>query len=142
MHPFHFRLPRWVGVDYWYVQGAQGFISACFLSQKIHSTAKLAVVDVIESACLLGQKTYSAAKLDVVDVIEKGKGNLCDTTKVKIFPFFTETLPDAARERAIRYVEFASGKFAPLIGEYSGDIALGALVIVGSLVLLLIAKSL
>ena len=41
-YPFHFRLPRWVGVDYWYIQGAQGFISACFLGEKIYDGAKLA----------------------------------------------------------------------------------------------------
>ena len=84
-YPFHFRLPRWVGIDYWYVQGAQGFISACFLTQKIYDGAKVTV-----------------------------------------------------RKRATRYADLASVTLTPLIREYSGDIALGAMVITGCLVLFLI----
>ena len=41
-------------------------------------------------------------------------------------------------KRAIRYADLVSAKFAPLVREYSGDIALGALVIAGSLVIFLV----
>lgn len=85
------KVPRWLSIDYCYVEGARGFVSVCFVGQKICGEARQAAIDTIKA----------------------GTENLCQRVR---------------------------DKFAPLIREYSGDIALGALVITVSLVLFLALK--
>ena len=93
------------------MQGAHGFMSACFLGEKIYGGIRLAAIN--------------AAKKDFISAYFLAQ-KICDGVKL------------AVRKSAIRYVDLASGKLAPLIKEYSSDIALGALVIAGSLVLFLV----
>ncbi len=46
---FHIRLPRWLGVDYWYVQGAGGFIATLYIGKRVYGRIENKAVNALKS---------------------------------------------------------------------------------------------
>lgn len=115
---FHVRLPRWLGVDYWYVRGAKGSLAALYA----------------------GQRTYAPAKAGVLAVMRRGASGTAHLVREVIAPALTERPYARAREVAEKLSEQISSRLMPRIREYQGDIAVGALVLAVSLTIFLIMR--
>jgi hypothetical protein len=135
-YPSYLRLPRLISLDYWYTKGAQDIKSAGFLIEKVYAMVRLVAINIFKmgfiSAYFLEQifhwtsfdywytqsRRSSTSRGFLIDKIH-GIAKLVVIT-------------------VIRYVNQTSEKLTPLVKEYSGDIALGALVITVCLLLLLV----
>ncbi len=115
---FHIRLPRWLGVDYWYVQGAKGSLALLFA----------------------GQKAYAPIKTRVVAIFKQGAYGTVHTIRDVIYPALTVRPYHRSREAAFELLEEMRKRLMPSIREYQGDIAVGALVIAVSLTIFLIMR--
>jgi len=111
-------LPRWLGVDFWYVKLAKGSLALLFL----------------------GRRLYAPVKDTVVLSCRKGAFLTVRLVRESIYPALTERPLNATREVAVRIYGDAREKVLPQIREYQGDIAVGALVIAVSLTLFLIMR--
>jgi len=112
--PFHFSLPSWFSVDQCYVQGARGFIRTCLSSEGFFNQVRQRCMQGVQGfmyTCFSSGSFCDQARRGLLDIIKNGSANIYE----------------AAREAS-----------RPLIREYSGDIALGALFIAVSLALFLI----
>jgi hydrogenase-4 component B len=115
---FHARLPRWLGVDYWYVRGAKGSLAMLFAAQR----------------------TYAPVKVRVIAVLKQGAYGTVHGVRDVIVPTLTERPYARARDVTLTLVERAREKLLPRIREYQGDIAVGALVLAVSLTVFLIMR--
>ncbi len=116
--PFHLRLPAWLGVDYWYMRGARGALGLLWAAHGAYGPLKDAWARWIKEAAL------GAARFVRVDL------------KRALWYRPMETVGGGARSvyHAIRW------ELTPLLQEYRGDIAMGALAIAVSVTLFLIMK--
>ena len=115
---FHIRLPRWLGVDYWYVWGAKGSLAALFA----------------------GQKTYAPIKARALAILKQGASGTVHVTRDVVFPALTQRPYQRTRDGVIKLAVTGRTRLAPTMKEYQGDIAVGALVIAVSLTLFLIMR--
>jgi hydrogenase-4 component B len=115
---FHVRLPRWLGVDYWYVLGAKGSLAMLFL----------------------GQKTYAPIKMKTISILRQGASGTAHLARDVILPSLTQRPYRSARESALKLAAIARSRLMPAVREYQGDIAVGALVVAVALTLFLIMR--
>jgi hydrogenase-4 component B len=115
---FAIRLPRWLGVDYWYVRGARDSLALLFV----------------------GQRFYAPIKSDIVAALKRGASGTVHMVRDIVYPSLTERPLGWARETTIRIYGDSRAKLMPAVREYQGDIAVGALVIAVALALFLIMK--
>jgi len=115
---FTIRLPRWLGVDYWYVQGAKGSLSLLYA----------------------GQRAYVPVKEQVVKGSKRGASGIVCLVREVIYPALTQRPYNRVKEIAITRYGDTRTRLLPAIREYQGDIAVGALVIAVSLTLFLIMR--
>jgi hydrogenase-4 component B len=115
---FGARLPRWLGVDYWYVRGAKGSLAFLFT----------------------GRRAYAPVKETVVRGCKRGAYETVHMVREVIYPALTERPFNYTREATIRIYAETRQRLLPSIREYQGDIAVGALVIAVSLTLFLIMR--
>jgi hydrogenase-4 component B len=115
---FHIRLPRWLGVDYWYVHGAKGSLAMLFA----------------------GQRTYAPIKLRVIAILRSGAQGTAHMVRDVIAPALTERPYTRVRDGVLRLVDHSSERLMPKVREYQGDIAVGALVLAVSLTIFLIMR--
>ncbi len=115
---FHVSLPRWLGVDYWYVHAARGSLATLFV----------------------GQRAYAPVKAGVIAALKKGASGTARTVREVIVPALTERPYAQVRDGTLRLVGVARERLVPRIREYQGDIAVGALVLAVSLTIFLIMR--
>ncbi|MFW6113979.1 MAG: hypothetical protein ACOC78_03550, partial [Actinomycetota bacterium] len=115
---FEFRLPRWLGVDYWYVRSASGSLALLFVGKRIYAPVKQWVVE--------ASKRVVAGTAHLVRDI--------------VYPALTDVPFNYVKETTIRVYGDARARMLPAVREYQGDIAVGALVIVVSLTIFLIMR--
>lgn len=115
---FATRLPRWVGVDYWYVRGAKGSLATLFF----------------------GRRVYAPAKEQVVKGFRRGAFGTVHAVRDGIYPALSERPFNRAKETAMSFYGDARTRLLPSIKEYQGDLAVGALVIAVALTLFLIMR--
>ncbi|RJP30215.1 MAG: hypothetical protein C4536_10310 [Actinobacteria bacterium] len=115
---FHIRLPRWLGVDYWYVRGARDSLAILFA----------------------GQRTYGPIKMRVISMLKQGAYGTVHTVRDVIYPALTEKPYERVKEGVIRLAGDTRRRLLPRIREYQGDLAVGALVIAVSLTIFLIMR--
>jgi hydrogenase-4 component B len=115
---FHLRLPRWLGVDYWYVRGAKDSLALLFA----------------------GQRIYAPIKMRVVAILKQGASETLHTVRDVIYPAVTVRPYERAKEGTIRLVGEIRRSLMPRIREYQGDLAVGALVLAVSLTIFLIMR--
>ncbi len=115
---FRFRLPRWLGVDFWYLRGARSSLAVLWW----------------------GKRAYAPLKEGLVTACKKGARAVVTTVREVVYPSLTSRPASFIREAAVRAYREASAELMPRIREYQGDIAVGALVIAVSLTLFLIMR--
>ncbi|MEW6552802.1 MAG: complex I subunit 5 family protein [Actinomycetota bacterium] len=115
---FQVRLPRWLGVDYWYVRGAKGSLAMLFA----------------------GQRTYAPVKAWVIGVLKRGASGTVHGVRDVIVPAITERPYVRIRDGTLALAGEAREKLLPRVREYQGDIAVGALVLAVSLTVFLIMR--
>jgi NADH:ubiquinone oxidoreductase subunit 5 (subunit L)/multisubunit Na+/H+ antiporter MnhA subunit len=115
---FQFRLPRWLGVDYWYVQGARGSLELLFV----------------------GRRTYAPIKARVITTLKQGASETAHVVRDIVFPAVTERAYSRVRDGVLRMVGQTRERLMPRVREYQGDIAVGALVLAVSLTIFLIMR--
>lgn len=115
---FQARLPRWLGVDYWYVRGARESLAMLFAAQRAYAPVK-------EGAVTLAKRGASGVVYLIRDVF---------------YPALTARPLEHARKNAAQMMEAGRAKIMPAIRECRGDIALGTLVIAVSTAFLLIMR--
>jgi hydrogenase-4 component B len=115
---FHIRLPRWLGVDYWYVHTARGSLAMLFA----------------------GQRAYVPIKAGVVATFKQGAQETAHLVRDVIVPALTERPYTRIRDGTLKLVDQARERLMPRIREYQGDIAVGALVLAVSLTIFLIMR--
>jgi hydrogenase-4 component B len=115
---FHVRLPRWLGVDFWYVWGAKNSLAMLFA----------------------GQRTYAPIKARVVAVAKQGAGGTVHLVRDVVYPTLTERPYERAKEGTLKFYRNLRTRMIPMVREYQGDIAVGALVVAVSLTLFLIIR--
>jgi formate hydrogenlyase subunit 3/multisubunit Na+/H+ antiporter MnhD subunit len=116
--PFRLRLPRWLGVDFYYVEGAKGFISFCWA----------------------GQRVYNRFEEGLVRKVSRGVRGLNYFLQEELIPAVWYGPLNRTKELTLTAYNISREKLMPVLREYQGDIALGALVIAISLTLFLIMK--
>ncbi|MGQ9757362.1 MAG: complex I subunit 5 family protein [Actinomycetota bacterium] len=114
---FQLRLPRWLGVDFWYLAAARGSLRLLYWGRKTYAPVKEGVVS-------LAKRTASATRKFCAD-----KMLACQ----RVVSLAKRTA--SATVHAVRDVVYL-----PRVREYQGDIAVGALVIAVSLTLFLIMR--
>jgi hypothetical protein len=112
------RLPRWLGVDYWYVRGAKGALALLFA----------------------GQRAYAPVKAAVIAALKRGASGTVHGVRDVIFPALTERPYARVKDGTLALVERSQEKLIPKVREYQGDIAVGALVLAVSLTVFLIMR--
>jgi hydrogenase-4 component B len=115
---FAVRLPPWLGVDHWYVQGARASLALPFL----------------------GHRAYEPVKKQVVNGLKTGAGSTVQMVREVIYPSLTSKPLAWIRGSTMRAYTDAQRQLLPKLREYQGDIAVGALVIAVSLTMFLIMK--
>ncbi|MDI6830051.1 MAG: complex I subunit 5 family protein [Actinomycetota bacterium] len=115
---FGLRLPRWLGVDYWYVRGARGSLALLFA----------------------GRRLYAPVKEGVVREAKRGAAGTVRVVREVIYPGLTSRPAGWIKAYTLRLYREARSEFLPRIREYQGDLAVGALVIAVSLTLFLIMR--
>ncbi|MDI6874838.1 complex I subunit 5 family protein [Candidatus Solincola sp.] len=115
---FQFRLPRWLGVDFWYLAAARGSLRLLFW----------------------GKRTYAPVKEGVVSLCRRGAEAAVYAVREVIYPSLTARPVSWVSRQAIQLYGNARRELLPRIREYQGDIAVGALVIAVSLTLFLIMR--
>ena len=115
---FRLRLPRWLGVDFWYLKGARSSLALLFW----------------------GKRTYAPIKEGVVAGCRRGAVAAVRTVREVIYPSLTTRPAAYIRETALNAYREARAELLPRVREYQGDIAVGALVIAVSLTLFLIMR--
>ncbi|NPV58229.1 MAG: hypothetical protein HPY75_01035 [Actinobacteria bacterium] len=115
---FRFRLPRWMGVDYWYVRGARGSLALLFT----------------------GKRLYAPVKEGVVREARKGAAGVVRAVRDVIYPSLTTKPMQWVKAQSLRWYREARTGVLPRVREYQGDLAVGALVIAVSLTLFLIMR--
>ena len=115
---FRFRLPRWMGVDYWYVRGARGSLALLFT----------------------GKRLYAPMKEGLVREARKGAAGVVHAVRDVIYPSLTTKPMQWVKVRSLRLYREARTGILPRVREYQGDLAVGALVIAISLTLFLIMR--
>jgi hydrogenase-4 component B len=115
---FHIRLPRWLGVDFWYVWGAKNSLGMLFA----------------------GQRTYAPIKARVVTVAKQGASGTVHLVRDVVYPTLTERPYKRAKQSTLILYRNLRTRLIPMAREYQGDIAVGALVIAVSLTLFLIMR--
>ncbi len=115
---FSLRLPRWLGVDFWYLNGARGSLAFLFW----------------------GRRTYAPVKEGFVRVSKRAAGGAVSAVRDTIYPSLTSRPVAWVRERALLVYGNLRGELLPRVREYQGDIAVGTLVIAVSLTLFLIMR--
>lgn len=112
-YPFYLKLPSWISIEYWYMKAIHGVILIYFIIQKVFEAIKLTILSIIRESVKTVRNLYSI-----------------------IYKVYTEAVL-AFKKNSVIFAYLASRRLLPLILEHSGDIALGALVIVISLIILL-----
>ena len=115
---FQVRLPRWLGVDYWYVRGAKGSLAMLFA----------------------GQRTYAPIKARVIGALKQGASGTVHGVRDVIVPALTQRPYVRTRDGVLKLAGQAREKLMPRIREYQGDIAVGALVLAVSLTIFIIMR--
>lgn len=115
---FSLRLPRWLGVDFWYLNMARSSLALLFW----------------------GRRTYAPVKEGFVRASRRAAGGVVHAVRDTIYPSLTTRPLAWARERAASIYTGLRGELLPRVREYQGDIAVGALVIAVSLTLFLIMR--
>ncbi|MDD5667296.1 MAG: proton-conducting transporter membrane subunit, partial [Actinomycetota bacterium] len=115
---FQARLPRWLGVDYWYVRGAKGSLAMLFV----------------------GQRTYAPIKTRVLEAIKQGAYGTAHLFRDVVAPALTERPYRRARDGVLMLAGHARERLMPRMREYQGDIAVGALVLAVALTIFLIMR--
>ncbi|OFW60435.1 MAG: hypothetical protein A2W01_09310 [Candidatus Solincola sediminis] len=115
---FAMRLPRWLGVDYWYVRVARASLALPFM----------------------GHRAYEPVKDQVVKGMKAGAGGTVQLVRDVIYPSLTSKPLGWVRENSLQLYGDARSRLMPRLREYQGDIAVGALVIAVSLTMFLIMK--
>ncbi|MDY6795281.1 MAG: complex I subunit 5 family protein [Actinomycetota bacterium] len=115
---FAFRLPRWLGVDYWYVRTARGSLAFLFVAKRI----------------------YAPVKEWVLKLLKNGAGGVVHLVRDIIYPALTEIPFNYVKDTTIKVYGDARVRMLPAVREYQGDIAVGALVIAVSLTIFLIMR--
>jgi NADH:ubiquinone oxidoreductase subunit 5 (subunit L)/multisubunit Na+/H+ antiporter MnhA subunit len=115
---FALRLPRWLGVDFWYVNAARGALGFLFFCRKVYGPVKERVV----AAC------------------KNGAGRIVYLVREVVYPSVTERPLQAVTRAGLEVYQRFREQALPVIREYQGDLAVGALVIAVSLTLFLIIR--
>ncbi len=115
---FAIKLPRWLGVDYWYVEGARASLAIPFM----------------------GHRAYEPVKAQVVKGVKTGAGSTVHLIRDVIYPSLTSRPVAWVRGGTLKAYGDAQSRLMPRLREYQGDIAVGALVIAVSLTMFLIMK--
>ncbi|MEJ5186021.1 MAG: complex I subunit 5 family protein [Candidatus Geothermincolales bacterium] len=115
---FRLRLPAWLGVDFWYLTLARGARSLLF-------------------AC---RRAYAPAKESVVRHLRQGAVFAVGTVRHVIYPALTQRPVELLSRTGGEMYTQARERLLPVIREYQGDLAVGALAIAVSLVLFLIIR--
>lgn len=106
---FHHRLPRRLGVDYWYVRGAKGALATLFA----------------------GRRAYASARAAAAAALRRGASGTARLAREATAR--TQGLCLRAGERMAGLWEYSSGRLPPRIREYRGDIAAATLALAVSL---------
>jgi hypothetical protein len=109
-YPFYFKMPSWISIEYWYLKVIHSIVLIYFIALKIYDGIKLAAVSVLRRSIITPYRII--------------RNILTETTLT-------------LKKNFVIFTYLAARRLLPLILEHSGDIALGALVIVISLIILL-----
>ncbi|UCE98408.1 MAG: hypothetical protein JSV74_03565 [Dehalococcoidia bacterium] len=135
-YPFYLKLPSWISFEYWYLKVIHGIVLIYFMILKIYERIKLVTVTVLRRSILtiylIIQTVYKGMKLAIVSIIRR---NIIALFLI-IRNIYTETKL-ALKKNFVIFTYLVVRRLLPLILEHSGDIALGALAIVISLIILL-----
>ena len=115
---FSLRLPRWLGVDFWYLNGARGSLALLFW----------------------GKRAYAPVKEGFVRVSKRAASTTVSVVRETIYPSLTSRPVAWVRDRVGQVYGNLQTELMPRVREYQGDIAVGALVIAVSLTLFLIMR--
>ncbi|WP_287155379.1 complex I subunit 5 family protein [Candidatus Solincola tengchongensis] len=115
---FQLRLPRWLGVDFWYLAAARGSLRLLFW----------------------GKRNYAPVKENVVALCRRGAAAAVHAVREVVYPSLTTRPASWVSRQALLLYGNARRELLPRIREYQGDIAVGALVIAVSLTLFLIMR--
>jgi hypothetical protein len=115
---FRLRLPAWMGVDFWYLAAARGSRSLLFASRRLYAPIKDTLVRWAREGATLAVGTvrdvlYPALTRRPVELLAKAGGEAYGQARERLWP---------------------------VIREYQGDLAVGALAIAVSLALFLIIR--
>ncbi len=112
-YPFYLKLPSWISIEYWYTKAIHGVILLYFIIQKVYEGIRLIAVSVIRKSVQIVKSLQSA-----------------------VYKVYTKAIL-ALEKNFVIFTYLVLRRLLPLVLEHSGDIALGALVIVISLIILL-----
>ncbi len=115
---FQLRLPRWLGVDFWYLAAARGSLRLLYL----------------------GREAYAPVKEGVVSFSRRAAEGAVRLVREVIYPSLTVRPASWVSRNTVRLYANARQELVPRIREYQGDIAVGALVIAVSLTIFLIMR--
>lgn len=115
---FQLRLPRWLGVDFWYLAAARGSLRMLFW----------------------GKRTYAPVKESVVGLCKRSATAAVHAVREVVYPSLTTRPASWVSRQVLLLYGNVRKELLPRIREYQGDIAVGALVIAVSLTLFLIMR--
>ena len=115
---FRVSLPRWLGVDYWYLRGARGILALLYD----------------------GQRAYGRFEEGFVHAVRSGSSAVAHFVRVDMKRALWYRPAEAAEGYGRTAYKAARWKLAPVMRNYQGDIAMGALAIAVALTLFLIMR--
>ncbi len=140
---FRLRLPHWLGVDFWYLRMARGARGLLFLCRARYARLKESVAGGIEQArevLFLTRQRASQARMALARRAELGANHLVRAFREVVYPTLTQRPVDLLVRAGLAVYGQARERVLPVIQEYQGDLAVGALALAVSLVLFLIIR--